>query len=225
MGKWDYGDAGDRWSVAAGDVWRLGDHVVACGDIELGDGAALLGTYGPADVAYVDPPWNAALATGFRTKANLRRRVNFTSFLRKLCATLSQVKRDVFIETAHSELFRLEGELLRFKGKVLGKWPITYYHDSTKVGALIHAAFGEGSALEDSPAGMDDDDTPAWCLQRTTAVNDTVVDLCLGRGLTLRAAHALNRRALGLELHPRRLAVAIDWAAKQGLRPERVACL
>ena len=33
--QWRYGDAGDRYPVKLGDVWRVGPHTLVCNDLEL----------------------------------------------------------------------------------------------------------------------------------------------------------------------------------------------
>lgn len=49
----------------------------------------------------------------------------------------------------------------------------------------------------------------------------SVADLCTGRGLTLLAAHKFGAKFYGTELNKRRLAVAIDRAAKAGVFYEK----
>ena len=60
----------------AGDVWRLGDHRLACGDATVGaDVARLLGGKRPA-MAFTDPPYNVSLGDhGGQPRSSRRRRI------------------------------------------------------------------------------------------------------------------------------------------------------
>lgn len=222
-GVWQYGDAGDRFPVELGDIWEVGPHVFACGDLELGHAAKLLTYAGVPDVVYTDPPWNKGNARAFRTKAGDSRAVDFLGSL--LPAILSVVKG---VEHAAIEMGNFHADDLRWLitskgGVVLADWKITYYRKNPS--RLLHCTFTGEPPLVDSCDGMDDDDTPQWFLERVASKGCVVFDPCMGRGLTSRVADDLGMKALGMELHPRRLAVSIDRLVDRGYKATKIGAL
>jgi len=218
--KWNYGTAGDRWPVASGDIWKVGNHILACGDLEQGDGMKLLQTINlQPDMVYVDPPWNAGNACSFRTKAGVSRKVDFESFLQSLLNVVSRSQGDIYIEMGRQETERLLRLIMANGGKVMNVWGITYYRKNPC--HLVRCTWCESHEIEVDFTGMDDDDTPAIAMFHSTQKGQWVFDPCLGRGLTSLVAQRLDRRCVGLELHPRRLACAIDKLHKAGLSPQK----
>lgn len=226
--RWDYGSAGDRWPVRPGDVWSVGPHVLACGDLEEGDGVRLLDLVGVAPGAcYTDPPWNAGNAASFRTKAHgwggeRARRVDFYgSFLPAVAVLLGSVRGPIFMEGGVREAPRVR-EVLSAQGiAVLASWKITYYRRRP---CILHALASHPLPFVPSvmdPSGMDDEETPAYCLGKVCQHGTLVLDPCMGRGLTAVSADAVGARVVGLELHPRRLAVTIDKLAQRGHKPKQ----
>ena len=60
--------------VQHGDIWRVGDHLFGCGDIEEGSVLAqLLRLARPLTLVYADPPWTSANATSYRTMSGAER--------------------------------------------------------------------------------------------------------------------------------------------------------
>jgi hypothetical protein len=73
---------------------------------------------------------------------------------------------------------------------------------------------------------MDDWDTPAQAIEHYTEPGNFVLDPCLGRGRTAICCQTLSRRCIGMELHPRRLACALDTLNKDhGLRIDPTGAL
>jgi hypothetical protein len=217
--RWRYGDAGDRIPVTVGDVWRVGEHVLACGDLELGAGLDLADRYGPADLAYADPPWTPSLATGFRTKAGLPRQVDFGRLLLAVVEAIDRSGAPVaYIEMGRDYVDRL-ADILAERGREVDRYAITYY--GRHPAWLLRAS----TTLDDPPrmpGVLDDADTPAWAIE-AEGRPALVFDPCIGRGLTAIAAARAGVRVLGLDLNPRRLAVAIDRLARlSGLAPELI---
>ena len=204
-------------SVKSGDVFCAGDHLLICGDLENLDVQRRVLEVGPYALVYSDPPWNVGLLKGFRTNANLpKKRLSFHKFLNKFSSLISEAQGPVFVEMGNATRFDLEGSLIRFGGRVTDRWAITYYR--TKPCVLVRAVFGDDPfELSESPEGMDDEHTPKWVIARQSSPGDLVLDPCLGRGCTLRAAHELGRKLVGVELDPKRLAVGIAWLEAQGV--------
>lgn len=211
--KWKYGNAGDRYAVHRGDVWRVGRHVLSCGDIEAGAHAGLIGLLPPAMI-YMDLPYDQANLTLYRKKAGEDTGQDLAAFLRLVVAPLARVTGDIYIETGNKAVDALAGELELAGAKVLNRWGIYYY--GTKPCSLVRASFGAGEPMVASPEGMDDEDTPGWAIERSSKPGDVVADFCVGQGGTAVSAAHLGRRALGMDINGRRLAVTIDKLVKAG---------
>ena len=213
---WEYGDAGDRIPVEVGDIWRVGPHVVGCGDIERGANEQLLGIAAnlmqaePA-MAYVDPPYNASLAKGYRSKAGyVDEAADYEALLSRIMGPIGSV--DLYVEGSIRDKEKAP-DWFRCSGyAVVNSWEITYHRTMPAMLYQLHrdivdAAIGGNPA---DPSGFDDEMTPAWAISRSSRPGDVVYDCCMGMGLTAVSAERLGRRALGLELNHRRLAVTID---------------
>ena len=209
-------EAAGGTAVKPGDVWRVGQHVLACADGEAGGWARLVDLMGRPDVVYVDPPWGAALATGYRTKAGVPRRVDYDAFLGALMGACALSRGDVWMEQGRS----WEGQTVAAAEAaglaVLSVTPIVYYRKYPAL--LIHMTADANvrpvTGWEEEARGKDDDFTPFICLRAAAAAGKaSVFDPCTGKGLTSRAAAAAGLDFFGMELGPTRLSVAVSKLA------------
>ena len=222
--RYRYGDAGDRYPVAFGDIWRVGPHIAACGDIEAGNHLQVLSMANRIGMVYMDPPWDPANITLFRSKAGKERGVALEDFLKRLVTSLSVCEGDIYLEMGARWLQRLKDTLSSSGATVSDEWQIFYY--GTKPCHLVRASYREPVAISGSPKGMDDEDTPTWAIEASSKPGDIIVDLCCGQGGTPTAAAATGRVFLGMELNPRRLAVTLDKLQKMGEgTPEKIGTL
>jgi hypothetical protein len=227
-GRWSYGDAGDRIPVQPGDTWQVGPHQLVCGDLEASAARQALDlAHGNLALAYTDPPWNASLARGFRTKAGVDgphgRPVNFARLLDRILQA-AEPTGELWCEIGLASEPLLHERATATGATVLGCWPITYYQRHP--GRLLRIAWQPCGDLPagETPAGLDDQDTPGWVIARRTSPGDLVFDPCCGRGLTAITAAQLDRRFLGVELAPRRAAVTLDrLASLTGQSPTRLS--
>jgi hypothetical protein len=207
--KWRYGDSWERYPIDKGEVWTHAESgsKVAVHDIRDPLPAFMRGV----DLVYVDPPWSQGNANSFVTKAGLSSYVDgFEGFLDTLFARIAEIGPGVcYVEMgaqhAWDALARI-GE--RFPARQM--WPITYYRKHP-----CYLIRGGSHPTGIDFTGLDDERTPTAAILADTP--RSVADLCTGRGLTLLAAHAAGCRFAGTDLNRRRLAVAIDRAAKQGV--------
>lgn len=209
MPDWLYGESGDRFPVEMGDIVAVGDrHTLACGDLERDHGLTMADEYGPPDLTYVDLPYNEAVAKSYRTKAGLDNELDYSNFLKSAAWTLSMTEGEVFVEVGVENAERVRDVLQNTGAEVPYIYNVTYY--GTEPAALVHGSYtGRPDPLPDLQ-GADDEDTPSIAIEARTDPGDIVFDPCMGRGLTAVSAHELGRQSLGLELHPRRLAVTIE---------------
>lgn len=227
-------EAHASYPVAFGDVWRVGVHTVICGDIEAEAWLPALRRHalpaGAPALTYTDPPWGAALATGFRTKAGMPRRVVYDDFLRLLADRVAVVGSGgaAFVEQGRDWQAQTADAFTERGFVAVRALPaaITYYRRSpaTLTAFMPAGAPGDARLLAqdalDACEGRDDADTPGVVLSRYPA--GVVFDPCLGQGLTLIAAAATGHACVGVELNPRRMAVALARMAAIGHHPELI---
>lgn len=208
MADWTYGDSWERHPIAPGEIWSDGKgSAVSVHDLRAGAPAFMIGV----ELIYTDPPWTQGNVNSFVTKAGLDSRVSsFAEFMDPLFAAVAEIRPQVcFLEVGqkHMEDFRVRLGSLFPSVQV---WPITYYRKNS-----CYLLRGGMSQSAKDYTGMDDERTPAEAISAERPAS--VGDICMGRGLTMLSAHRAGARFVGAELNQRRLAVAIDRAAKIGV--------
>lgn len=214
-----YGAKGGLFPVKPGQVWAVGQHLVACGDLEHGAGARFLSfacgwVESPVKLAlfYVDPPWSPAYITRFRRGADVAEDPAFT--VESLCKRIFQLA-DVPLLMEMGTTYEPEqvidwAEQARDwgAGKTVYVEPITYA--GGKPARLFAFGLTEEQGVDFTCLrNTDDERTPFMAMNLFTDPRDVVADLCLGLGVTARAAQMTGRRCWGLELHPRRCSAAL----------------
>lgn len=221
-----YGVKGGVYRVLPGQVWKCGLHLVACGDLEKGDGekllafgsenASLYGALSPV-LFYVDPPWSPAYITRFRRGAEATEDPAFT--VESLCKRIFRL--------ASAPLLMEMGTTYEPAQVIDWAWQVAagltacsfirhgvYVEPITYAGGKPARLFAFGLTEEQGVdftclRNTDDERTPFMAMNLFTDPGDVVVDLCLGLGVTARAAQMTGRRCWGLELHPRRCSAAL----------------
>ena len=219
------GEYRNVWGVSPGDVWGVGSHIIACGDIENGDAKKLLDRLGEVpELTYVDPPWGPALATGYRTKAGVPRKVDYWGLIDQILEIVSVTRNDVFIEQGQRWTGKLKERVEASGGCVLGEWDVTYFRRLQS--KLIRVRWGSSVAenLVDF-TGMDDDDTPEAAIRNYSGEGATIFDCCTGQGATAVAAENAGRKFVGLELHPGRISEALSKFFRLGYVPRKLGTL
>jgi hypothetical protein len=212
-----YDSAWSKWPVKHGHVWRVGEHVIACGDHEHHAADVLIERFPEQPVmTYVDPPWTPALASGYRTKAGVPHRVDFPGLLRRVLRAACWASGAIWIESGvqHEQAMLEAGSHADLER--LASWETTYYKTRP---ARLHLFKHAGAPLDVGTmdfTGMDDEDTPAVAITATSRPGDLVFDPCTGQGLTAETAAMMGRRFIGIELHPGRMARALDRVAAVG---------
>ena len=212
----------------SGDVWQLGPHIVAVGDIEKGHTHELAAQCAP-DMLYSDPPWGANLANSFRSQAGLTDSANYRNVLHEV-AEIGMESGLAFIEMSVRDTGLLEQLLLQAGAQTMLKFSIKY--SGNRPCTLIAATTERGATVltrdpYPDPTGFSDNwtGTPTWAIHNFCPVGGLVIDPCTGLGGTLKAAHLLNRRFVGTEINPQKLAEVVQWAASEGLNPVKVGSL
>lgn len=221
---WEYGDAGDRWPVAIGDIWQLGQHFFCCGDLEQSQDYDFLRHIKiMPQMGIVDPPFSAGPATAFRTKAGQPRKVDFSSFILHLFCALVGFPHIAMMADKQQKYYQPFLDQARNLGYIHQSVIQMVYDRSNPCTMLL---FSHEADLPDLPEGLDDNALWPLCIEAFSKPGDWLFDPCVGRGSTALIAHGMQRRFLGMELHPRRLAVTLDRMAQAGAgKPEKIGSL
>lgn len=212
MTKWKYGDSWEKYPIEEGETWQ---DPTSLSKIAVADLRNELPFKIKTEMIYMDSPWNKGNVNSFITKAGMDSYINsFESFMDYLFEKINQINSEVcYLEIGKQHKQDFINRLNQLF-PVVQDWQIVYYKKNPCY--LLRA--GE-NVLEHDFTGLDDEVTPyrAIMLEQPRSVSD----LCTGRGLTLLAAHKHGKKFYGTELNKRRLAVAIDRAAKAGVYYEK----
>lgn len=195
--------------IERGDIWQVGPHVVACGDLEVGAAEEMLDLYGPPDVSFTDPPWNPAIAKTFRKWADDARSVDMPILLSRVLAALRRTRGDVFLEMGREYQDEMERLLTATGASILRKWQVPYKEHFSWM-TRVRWPEATATAPPDPPIvdgkRLNNVSAPKCCLAPSAAEGAKVVfDPCLGLGGTALAADALGMKVIGMELVPKRL--------------------
>lgn len=209
MADWRYGDSWEKYPIEKGQWWSADRSVLGVGDFR--DRLPAFLTCGDVDMIYCDPPWSKGNANSFVTKASLKRYVDdYAALLDSLFEAVSVIGPSVcYMEIGNQhaqDMVRRMGDLF----KHVQAWTVTYYKKHP-----CWLVRGGRKEIKRDFSSMDEADTPAATIKIEKP--KVVADLCTGRGLTLLAAIGCGAAFRGMELNARRLAVAIERAAKLGV--------
>ena len=213
-----------------GDVWRLGDHRLACGDATSSDAYSAVLRNEVADMVFTDLPYNVAyVAPGLgRRIVNDDLGADFGPFLRKACAQLLQHTRGAcYLCMSSSELHTLHTAFTNAGGHwstflIWGKQAFTLGRaDYQRQFEPILYGWREGQShywcgardqgdlwLIDRPAVNDLHPTmkPVALIERavlnSSRRDEIVLDPFAGSGSTLIACEKTGRRARLIEIEP-----------------------
>jgi len=205
--KWRYGDSWEKFPIKEGETWTYQTSHVAVADIRN----PLPDFMRRADMIYCDPPWNKGNVNSFITKAGMDSYVDdFRVFMDLLFEKIAWIAP----ETCYLEVGKQHRcDFMHRMGELypnVKSWEITYYKKNP-----CYLVRGGMEPTDFDFTGLDEAETPEIAIDLEKP--ECVADLCTGQGLTLIAAHRHKVRFVGTELNRRRLAVAIDRAAKVGV--------
>jgi hypothetical protein len=211
--KWTYGNSWDKYPIEEGEVWcdPASSSKIAVANLR-GD---LPDFIADIDLLYCGFPWNQGNVNSFITKAGMDKYIkSYDEFMDSLFSKISLINPKVcYLEIGKRHKCDFMEQLTK-QFPIVQVWKITYNRKNP-----CYLLRGGQSPVTFDFSGMNDESTPYAAIKADHPHG--VADLCIGRGLTLLAAHKLGAKFFGTELNKRILAAAIERAAMKGIHYEK----
>lgn len=234
--------------VVRGDIWKLGEHRVMCGDSTSSDDIEKLMNGKKADMVFTDPPYGVNYQSNMRTKTekfNVLKNDNI--FITEWIQNLPLYSNGfVFIWTSWKVLKQwiefcdpigdLSNIIIWNKGGGgIGDLKKTFltdfevalvYHRGAEIkGKRIGSVWSVGK--DSSSSYLHPTQKPVelsvMAIENITEKNQIILDLFLGSGSTLIGAEKLGRKCYGMELDEKYCDVIIErWEQFTGLKAEKI---
>jgi len=225
--------------VVLGDLIEIGEHRLLCGDSTDSDQVAKLMNGKKADMVFTDPPYGVSYQSNMRTKSEKFDVLeNDNIFITEWINNLPLFSKGfVFVWTSWKvlkqwiEFCEPIGELSNIivwdkGGGGIGDLKKTFltdfeialvYHRGAEIkGKRLGSVWSVGK--DGSSTYLHPTQKPielaAMAIENITYKNELILDLFLGSGSTMVAAHQLKRKCYGMELDPKYCQVIIDRMSK-----------
>jgi len=226
--------------VKLGDIWKLGEHRVMCGDSTSSDDFDKLMNGEKADMVLTDPPYNISYKSGTWSKKRKQEmkeikndnlnEIDFVEFLSSVFSLLHIYSKDtdkyIFNDWKCFHLFREACIKADFKIKNLIVWNKEYQTQALNKFANAHEFIiflGDNkyplldiNVWNCKREFIKDHPTPKpiplleKAISYSSNKKELVLDMFLGSGSTLIAAEKLNRKCYGMELDEKYCDVIIE---------------
>lgn len=213
-------------NVKLGDIWRLGEHRLACGDSTCEDAVSRLMDGEKADMVFTDPPYGI----NFNYNDYQDTPDNWFQLINKVMPIAKAISP--FVVMPCCRIKALEWWYINHPPS----WIMCWYKGSPGHCAAVgfndwepHLVWGKPkNQIHDywqSKCGFEVDGHPCpkpveysqWVVERAVDKNDIVVDLFGGSGSTLIACEKTNRKCFMMEIDPHYCQVIIDrWEQYTG---------
>jgi len=232
-------EGGIETDIVLGDLFEIGEHRLLCGDSTDSDQVARLMDGQKADMVFTDPPYGVSYQSNMRTKSEKFQVLkNDDVFITEWINNLPLFTNGfVFVWTSWKvlkqwiEFCEPIGELSNLivwdkGGGGIGDLKKTFltdfevalvYHRGAEIkGKRLGSVWSigkDGSTKYLHPT-QKPVELPAMAIENITNQNELVLDLFLGSGSTMVAAHQLKRKCYGMELDPKYCQVIVDRMIK-----------
>jgi len=233
-----------KTDIVLGDLFEIGEHRLLCGDSTDSDQVFKLMNGQLADMCHTDPPYNINYEGGSKKREKIAndKLEDFPKFLYDVYTTISTgLKKGgaIYVWHASSETHNFIQQFLDagflFKSYIVwnknnstfGRSDYHWKHEPCIYGWLdgdSHKWYGDRKQTTvwdiDRPSRSDEHPTMKpipLCskpIENSSAIGDVVLDVFLGSGSTMVAAHQLKRKCYGMELDPKYCQVIIDRMLK-----------
>jgi site-specific DNA-methyltransferase (adenine-specific) len=230
--------------IVLGDLFEIGEHRLLCGDSTDSDQLAKLMNGEMADMCHTDPPYNINYEGGSKKREKIAndKLDDFPKFLYDVYTTISTgLKKGgaIYVWHASSETHNFIQQFLDagflFKSYIVwnknnstfGRSDYHWKHEPCIYGWLdggSHKWSGDRKQTTvwdiDRPTRSEEHPTMKpipLCskpIENSSDLNDIVLDVFLGSGSTMVAAHQLKRKCYGMELDPKYCQVIVDRMKK-----------
>jgi len=230
--------------IVLGDLFEIGEHRLLCGDSTDSDAVAKLMHGELADMCHTDPPYNIDYEGGSKKREKIAndKLDDFPKFLYDVYTTISTALKKggaIYVWHASSETHNFIQQFLNagflFKSYIVwnknnstfGRSDYHWKHEPCIYGWLdgaSHKWYGDRKQTTvwdiERPSRSDEHPTMKpipLCskpLENSSKQGDVVLDVFLGSGSTMVAAHQLKRKCYGMELDPKYCQVIIDRMRK-----------
>jgi len=217
--------------VVTGDLIEIGEHRLLCGDSTDSDQVAKLMNGQKADMVFTDPPYNVAF-NGRSGKFEVIKnddisREEFENLINGFVSILKILKPNNYYVWCNWKFYGLLQSKLEFKACIVWAKNVFglgrgYRHQHEF--CLFNGKLDEGINNESDLWEIKKDSNYQHPTQKPIALAEralknhkkdkTIVDLFLGSGSTMVAAHQLKRKCYGMELDPKYCQVIIDRMKK-----------
>ena len=230
--------------IVLGDLFEIGEHRLLCGDSTDSDAVSKLMNGELADICHTDPPYNIDYEGGSKKREKIAndKLDDFPKFLYDVYTTISMALKKggaIYVWHASSETHNFIQQFLNagflFKSYIVwnknnstfGRSDYHWKHEPCIYGWLdgaSHKWYGDRKQTTvwdiERPSRSDEHPTMKpipLCskpLENSSKQGDVVLDVFLGSGSTMVAAHQLKRKCYGMELDPKYCQVIIDRMRK-----------
>jgi len=237
-------EGGIETDIVLGDLFEIGEHRLLCGDSTDSDAVAKLMDGELADMCHTDPPYNIDYEGGSKKREKIAndKLDDFPKFLYDVYTTISTALKKggaIYVWHASSETHNFIQQFLNagflFKSYIVwnknnstfGRSDYHWKHEPCIYGWLdgaSHKWYGDRKQTTvwdiERPSRSDEHPTMKpipLCskpLENSSKQGDVVLDVFLGSGSTMVAAHQLKRKCFGMELDPKYCQVIIDRMRK-----------
>lgn len=226
--------------VKKGDIWKLGEHRIMCGDSTSSDDVAKLMNGEKADMVFTDPPYNV----GFNGRSgkfdvikndNLKEK-DFNKFINEFANTLHILDINIKYIWCNWKFYDVLKCKFNFNACIVWAKNVFglgrgYRHQHEF--CLFEGKLDDGINNESDLWNIAKDSKYVHPTQKPIALAErafgnhksaiNVLDLFLGSGSTLIAAEKLNRKCYGMELDEKYCDVIIErWEQFTGLKAEKI---
>jgi len=232
-------EGGIETDIVLGDLFEIGEHRLLCGDSTDSDAVARLMDGQKAELVFTDPPYGVSYQSNMRTKSEKFDVLeNDNVFITEWINNLPLFSKGfVFVWTSWKvlkqwiEFCEPIGELSNLivwnkGGGGIGDLKKTFltdfevalvYHRGAEIkGKRLGSVWSVGK--DGSTKYLHPTQKPielsAMAIENITNQNELVLDLFLGSGSTMVAAHQLKRKCYGMELDPKYCQVIVDRMLK-----------
>lgn len=218
--------------IVLGDLFEIGEHRLLCGDSTDSDQVAKLMNGQKADMVFTDPPYGMCLNTNYQdihkgasTGKNFDKIINDDKEFDPSCIFVLDAKEYFLWGADYYKHFLPKGgswhiwdkTVGRFNGRIGNEFEMCWSQNSHKREIISIEWVGyNGISKEDTKKRVHPTQKPVeLCvhfIKDYSKIN--VIDLFLGSGSTMVAAHQLKRKCYGMELDPKYCEVIVDRMKK-----------